>query len=161
MIDNVAKELIRIGNNLEAIESEYGIVCSNMWGIACIEREALYFDLKRSNSKQLWGMVREDNYGFIGIMPNKWRPEVRIHCVVRGIPVTLFRFQATGSRTFDGGFLSGHDAIQEATRLAPRFVKDKIEKLRQYCQTERNSGEAQMELDNIEKRKKELLQRIS
>ena len=160
MIHNIAKELMRISENLQAIEKEYGIVCTNMRGIACIERETLYFDLSDCDMQKLWDMVTEDGYGFIGMMPNQWRPEIHINCIVKGVRIGLYSFDALGYNTFDGGFLSGHDAIREATQMAPQFIKDKIEDLRKRCESQRDIESAEAELKELETRRTELLNRI-
>ena len=157
---DVGAELIRIGNSIHAIEAEYGIDCRLMRGIGCIERETLYWEVNDDARKKLWPLVTEDDYGFIGMTPNQRRPSVNVFCYVNGVRILVYAYKTHSYDTYDGGFLSDHDSIIEATQGAPSFIKQKIAELREYCVYNDENHAAKKELEQIEIRKAELLSQI-
>lgn len=127
-----------LADNLDQLELETGVRCKMIGGQAIWGKEQTY--LENVDSDKFWHLLKIDNYGFIGIMPNQWRPEIQISLMWRGIRIPLYKFVADGYHTYNGGFLDNFDKIWKDLFNAPWFIKIKLIQLYEVC-TEGHAGD--------------------
>ena len=145
--------LRELADDLDFIFDEYGLISTRV-------PTEVYFG-KVINPKPLFPLLKEDNYGFIGIMSNQCRPEIYIRVAVRGITIPIYSFKAAGYNNFNGGFINEYPKMMGKLAGAPEFIKNKIKELYEYCLEKDDTEKKKYRLEQLEEEKAKLIKELA
>ena len=147
-----------LADNLDYIEERYKIKCIVIRGQGCWGSEDC--DFRHVDLDRFWDAMTEDDYGFIGIMPNQWRPEVHLHVMIKGVNVRLYSFVSEGFHQYDGGFLNEYPKMMKKLKNAPEFIKTKLRDLHAECVKESEKKSLEQELLSLEEQRNEVKEKL-
>lgn len=155
--NRVSKALRDYADKIDYIQSKFGVEPKVLQGQACLY-EKTTFDMSKADKKKLWRHIDKENNGFIGIMPNQWRPEVYVKAIIKGIPIYLYRYASHGFHHYDGGFLDEYENIRKEFKEynAPDFIIEKLDNLYKECIENNEKGELRSKKEKLKKELQEI-----